>query len=385
MTSPKLPEGSDDPHFTYQYITRQEDFDQFMVSFQEKIKDIPYIAIDTEFERRTTYYPEFCLLQIATPDRDIKIIDPQTVKNLSALKPILENEDIIKIFHAGTQDIEIFQHDLQTMPQNVFDTQIAARFCPDSADYEISYANMIQWLCDVELDKTHQTSDWTKRPITPEALKYACFDVVYLLDAYEALIKKLKKLDHLDKVIEDCYLFSQKTFTNKTDDELWSDFPRKDLAKDKYAVAREILFWRERTARKENVPKSRLVNDKEIISIANALRPSKRVIFKDHIQRRLNRFDELKDFIKDLVENMPEETEETTERQSLSRNEFQRIEKQLKAIRDEIAEKIPFDPRILATNKDITNFLRGKGKDTVPFLQGWRYMLFGKKVEKIRG
>jgi ribonuclease D len=383
MTSPELPEGLNDPVFTYKYITKQADFDAFMVSFQKDIKKIPYIAIDTEFERRTTYYPEFCLLQIATPARDITIIDPLEVKDFSALEPILKNKNIVKIFHAGTQDIEIFQHEFKTTPVNVFDTQIAARFCPDSADYETSYANMIQWLCGVELDKTHQTADWKKRPITPEALKYACFDVVYLLDAYEILLKKLKKLGHLDKVIEDCQYFSEKTFTNKSEDELWSDFPRKDLSKDKYMAAKEILFWRERTARAQNVPKSRLINDKEIISLANALKSEKRMIFKDHIQRRLTLFDDLKDFIKDLKENLPVEAEDTETKQRLSRNEFQRQEKELKAIRDEIAQKTSFDPRILATNKDITNFLRGKDGGAVPFLQGWRYDIFGKKIRKI--
>ena len=160
------------------YIASQADLE----SFVSRAQGSSVLAIDTEFLREKTYYPKLCLLQMATDD-ETAIIDPFEIDDLGAITPLLEDENIVKIFHAGHQDIEIFVYNLDCVPRPIFDTQVAAALLGQTQ--QIGYAPLVHSLCGVKLKKADSFTDWSARPLSASQLKYAEDDVVYLPEMYK--------------------------------------------------------------------------------------------------------------------------------------------------------------------------------------------------------
>ena len=147
------------------------------------------ISIDTEFVRNKTFFPQLCLIQIGT-SKGSYAIDPNKLTNLSLLKKILRNKNILKIFHSPRQDLEIFFNLFGSLPNNIFDTQIAYSFI--CQEYQISYEKLVLKLLKIKLDKTFQYYDWSLRPINQNQLTYALNDVYYLRKLYFKIKQKLK-------------------------------------------------------------------------------------------------------------------------------------------------------------------------------------------------
>jgi ribonuclease D len=144
-----------------------------------------FLCMDTEFVRRVTYFAKLSLVQISSSDGDQIIIDALKVKDLSPLKLLLLNPQILKIFHAANQDLEIFFHLFKCLPKNIFDTQIATKVCNFGAS--ISYAELCHKFCGVSINKGCQQADWLKRPLKAEFLEYAINDVIHLKTIYQTL------------------------------------------------------------------------------------------------------------------------------------------------------------------------------------------------------
>ncbi len=159
-----------------------------------KLSNAPWIVMDTEFLRERTYFPKFCLLQIAVPGL-VACVDPLALESLEPLFEIIFNPAIPKVFHSGRQDLEIFYHLCGKLPSPVFDTQIAAPLL--GLGEQVSYANMVTELLGVNLTKSHSRTDWTRRPLSPEQLRYAADDVIYLEQAYLLMLQRLEKLGRL--------------------------------------------------------------------------------------------------------------------------------------------------------------------------------------------
>ena len=154
------------------------------------------IAIDTEFIRESTYYPQLCLIQLAAGDYCFAI-DPLSHKiELNALFQMLVNKDILKVFHAGRQDIEIFVHLTGNIPEPIFDTQIAAMVVGlgDQAGYD----KLVQHYLDIELDKSSRFTDWSARPLSERQLEYALDDVIHLAAIYPIIHDELYRSNRLD-------------------------------------------------------------------------------------------------------------------------------------------------------------------------------------------
>jgi ribonuclease D len=154
-----------------------------------KLAESPYVTIDTEFIRERSYYPELCLVQLASDDCEV-IVDPLAEGiDLAALLALLQNEKVTKVFHSGKQDIEIFYYLSGEIPQNVFDTQVAAMVCGFGA--AASYASLVDQLVGQAIDKSSRFTDWSKRPLSQKQLDYAIGDVTHLRIVYHKLKEKL--------------------------------------------------------------------------------------------------------------------------------------------------------------------------------------------------
>lgn len=233
----------------------------------KELANEPFIALDTEFVREKTYYPKLCLIQVGYL-KDAAIIDPLAPNiDLKPFLKLLNNKEILKIFHSGRQDIEIFYRLAGKMPKNVFDTQIAASVC--GFGHSVSYDALVYAVTKIEIDKSSRLTDWSLRPLEKKQLEYALRDVTFLIPCYEYLAKYLKKhhREHwIDEELAD--LLNEKCY--KID-------PESAWQRIKYAghnihfltALKALAAWREKRAIKYNVPKRSILKDELLLAIAS--------------------------------------------------------------------------------------------------------------------
>lgn len=247
-----------------------------VISSQNKLRDLESvilqsdrIAFDTEFLRRDTYYAKLSLLQLAIGS-EIYIIDA-TLVDIKTIWNSIAASKAVKIIHSGRQDLEIMYHLFGTLPNHIFDTQIAARFCSFRADS--SYSELCKIICGVEdLDKNLQSSNWLKRPLTPRMIDYAGIDVKYLSQIYTALHRIIKEHNLVEN-------FNEKTFELLTNPDLYNKIVENAWRKIKYyknseqflARLKVICAFREHAAQTLDIPRRYFLTDDQVISICNNL------------------------------------------------------------------------------------------------------------------
>jgi ribonuclease D len=222
--------------------------------------------MDTEFLREKTYFPKFCLLQIAAPGI-VACVDPLALASLDPLFEIIFDPRIIKIFHSGRQDLEIFYHLCGKLPGPVFDTQIAAPLL--GLGEQISYAGLVAELLGVNLTKSHSRTDWTRRPLSPEQLRYAADDVIYLEQAYFAMLPRLEKLGRMPWLEEDfAELLDISNYQNPPE-LAWQRIGGVNQLKSKpLSIVQTLAAWREQTARAQDLPRGWVLKDDALIDLA---------------------------------------------------------------------------------------------------------------------
>jgi ribonuclease D len=256
------------------YIDTQEDLSAFV----KACSSASLITIDTEFLREKTYYPQLCLLQIATEDYEA-VIDPLAALDLTVLTPLLIDEKIMKIFHAGDQDRAILYNVLNTPVRPVFDTQKAALLL--GLPQQISLATLVSHFCGVALKKESSFSDWSQRPLTAEQLSYAYEDVRYLPEIYTKMREKLLESKRLAWLEEDFKLMEEESIYKLDVRLLWKKLRGASALKGrKLAIAREITAWREETAQHRNLPRKWVITDEHIVEIAKREPQSIEALFR---------------------------------------------------------------------------------------------------------
>jgi len=255
---------------TYQTTTNHSfdyiDNDTDLQSYCDAIKDTTKLFVDTEFIREKTYAPVLCLIQVATEDT-LVCIDPLTISNLEPFLDLVFNSNIMKVFHAPRQDLEIFYNLRKTAPKPLFDTQIAATLL-GHAD-QIGYGNLVNAILKVSLDKKYARTDWTQRPLSAEQLEYAINDVIYLREIYALIVNKLTDNNRIDWLKDDFdFLTSDSTF-EVMPDKMW----RKVKGNTKLnglqrAVLQDLAAWREEKAINSDKPRKWILSDDVILSLA---------------------------------------------------------------------------------------------------------------------
>jgi len=234
-------------------------------AFCDKVKGQPFVAVDTEFMRETTYWPKLCLIQAATLTAEA-VIDPLAEgMDLEPFCKILRDEKILKVFHAARQDVEIFNN-LKAMPKPLFDTQVAAM----AAGYgeQIAYDALVRQTLKIELDKSSRFTDWARRPLSDNQLTYALADVTHLAQVYPMLRKRLEQDGRLGWVSEEMANLADPANYDVDPENAWRRLkPRRHTAK-YLAVYRAVAAWRERTAQLRDQPRGRILKDEAIDEIA---------------------------------------------------------------------------------------------------------------------
>jgi ribonuclease D len=236
-------------------------------AFCERLKAAEYITVDTEFMREKTFWPKLCLVQIAGP-LEAAAVDPLADGiDLAPLFRLMVAPEVLKVFHAARQDVEIFYNLTGEVPKPLFDTQIAAMVCGfgDSVGYE----TLISRLAGARVDKSSRFTDWSARPLTERQLVYALSDVTHLRPAYEKLKRKLARTGREHWLEEEIAVLTDPATYRVEPEESWK---RLKVRTDKprfLAILKEISAWREREAQRKDLPRSRILRDEALLEIAS--------------------------------------------------------------------------------------------------------------------
>lgn len=237
-----------------------------LARFASSLIDESAIGMDTEFMRERTYFARLCLVQVAS-SADVAIIDPLAVTDLSPLFSVLADARIVKVLHAGSQDLEIFYHLMGEVPAPVFDTQIAATLA--GFPQQAGYGALVRQLLGVELDKGDTFTDWSRRPLSENQVRYALNDVRHLVPLYERLLASLERDERLSWLESDFARLEDPTTYAPDPNEQWRKLKRaSSLNRRQLAVARELAAWRELEAQRRDVPKRWILGDESIVEIA---------------------------------------------------------------------------------------------------------------------
>ncbi len=227
----------------------------------------PYVTVDTEFLRDKTYFPKLCLLQIAGPDIDAAAFDP-FIEGLdwTPVKHLMANQNVMKVFHAARQDLEIFWNLYNALPTPLFDTQVAAMVC--GFGDQIAYNGLVRDLTGKELEKSSQFTDWSRRPLSQKQMQYALDDVIYLRDVYEKLFARLKTQGREAWVFEEMQILNAPQTYQTNPDDSWMRVKIRSDKPDVLMILKMLAKWREELAISRDVPRGRIIKDETLADIA---------------------------------------------------------------------------------------------------------------------
>ena len=249
-----------------QRITELIDDSETLAVFCSQLSASPYITIDTEFIRDRTYWPRLCLVQLANHDI-ARAIDPLAEGiDLSPLADLLADQNVIKVFHAARQDVEIFVQQNDVVPSPMFDTQIAAMVC--GFGDSVGYDRLVEKLAGARIDKGSRFTDWSRRPLSDKQIGYALDDVTHLLSVYEALCRQLEESDRAHWLAEEMAVLTNMATYIQSPEDVWRRLKIRSRNPQYLGVAKEIAAWREREAQRRNMPRGHILKDEAIQEIA---------------------------------------------------------------------------------------------------------------------
>jgi ribonuclease D len=225
-----------------------------------------FITVDTEFMRDKTYWPQLCLVQIAGPEETVAVDPLAPGIDLAPLFALMAAPEVLKVFHAARQDIEIFVNLTGAVPRPLFDTQVAAMVC--GFGDSVSYETLASKLAGARIDKSSRFTDWAQRPLTDRQLQYALGDVGPLRTVYEKLAARLAKTGRAPWLDEEMALLTDPATYRLEPSEAWRRFKIRTNNRRVLALLRALAAWREESAQQRNLPRSRILRDESLLEIA---------------------------------------------------------------------------------------------------------------------
>ena len=357
---------------------RYVDTPQALTELCQELHSAEVIAVDTEFIREKTYYANLCLIQVAS-DSVTACVDPLALDNLDELLVILYSSDKLKLFHAAWQDLEIFYDQWGRIPTPVFDTQIAAALLGFSD--QIGYANLVEQLLDIQLDKTASRTDWAQRPLSPQQLTYAADDVNYLLKLYPIILQRLTELGRDSWLEEDFMTLTNPGGYAKSADMAWQRISGHGRLKPRQLAAlQRLAIWREQQARQRNKPRKWILSDDLLLMLARHLPPDDEKLAKVRgmPERLLNQSGkDITAAINAALALATDALPTVSQKQRLT-PEQECLADTLMAYLRLLAQENQISPASLSTRKEIEKMVRGE-RD-IPLLLGWRKHLAGEPL-----
>ncbi len=355
-----------------------------LAAFCDKLKGQPFVAVDTEFMRETTYWPKLCLIQAAAPSAEANIDPLAEGLDLEPFLAILRDETILKVFHAARQDVEIFNN-LKAMPRPLFDTQVAGMAA--GFGEQIAYDALVRQMLKIELDKSSRFTDWARRPLSVNQLTYALADVTHLASLYPMLRERLEREGRMAWVTDEMSNLIDPALYDVEPENAWKRLkPRKHAAK-YMAVYRAVAAWRERTAQLRDQPRGRILKDDAIDEIATqaptdaAAMDRLRAVPKGFSGSRFG--PDLLDVVRVALKN-PEAYAPVVERARQSASPAAgAVVELLKVLLKARAEEAGVASKLIATVSDLEQIANDDEAET-PALKGWRREAFGEDALRVK-
>jgi len=349
-----------------------------IATFCKALHNEDFITIDTEFLREKTYYPKLCLVQISGPDKDARAIDP-LMKNidLSPLYALLEDKNVLKVFHAGRQDLEIFFNLTGKVVTPIFDTQIAAMVC--GYGDSIGYDKLVRGITNAQIDKSSQFTDWSIRPLSEKQLYYALGDVTHLCDIYLHLKKELEKRGRTEWVAQEKEVLNSPATYENDPYKTWERIKMRSPKAKSLMILKEVAAWREQTAQKRNVPKNWVMRDDALSDLAGQAPTDKhklakiRNISKDMAEGKIGA--QLLEVVNKAL-NTPKDQWPSPKKRVVLSSEAMVIIDILKMLLKVQSAHHEVASKIIASAADIEAIALDDNAD-VPALKGWRREIFG--------
>ena len=242
-----------------------------LAAFCSKAAQAPYVTVDTEFLRERTYFAQLCLVQLAMPgvdDAQAVLVDPLAEGiSLDPLYALFRNPDVIKVFHAARQDLEIFHVDGGVVPSPLFDTQVAAMVC--GFGDQVGYETLVRKIARANLDKSSRFTDWSRRPLSDAQKTYALADVTHLRQIYEYLKAELARTKRTQWLEEELAQLTDASSYIVDPDAAWQRLKLRTSSGRTLAIAKELAAFRELYAQQKNIPRSRVIKDDALIELAS--------------------------------------------------------------------------------------------------------------------
>lgn len=342
----------------------------------------PFVTVDTEFLRETTFWPKLCVVQLASQDEAVAIDALAEGMDLSPLFTLMADTNVVKVFHAARQDIEIIWNLAKLIPTPLFDTQVAAMVC--GFGDQISYSELVQAVCRVSLDKSSRFTDWSRRPLSEAQVDYAIADVTYLRDIYWHLRRRLEKSGRLSWLDDEVALLTAPSTYEQHPANAWERFRNRARKPRDLAVLMEVAAWREAEAQARDVPRSRVLKDDVLVEIALAA------------PKTQDELGNLRTFPRGMEKSRAGTEILAAVQRGLARDPktLPKIEKErrsgggatvelLKVLLRQVAEAEGVAPKMLATVEEL-EAIAADDNAKVASLSGWRREIFGEKALELK-
>ena len=336
-------------------------------------------AIDTEFLREKTYYPQLCLIQIAGNGIHFAIDPIAGDLDLSQLWDLLQDEAITKVFHAGRQDIEIFFHLTGKVPANIFDTQIASMVC--GLGDQVGYDKLVHHFLGKTIDKSSRFTDWSKRPLSEKQISYALDDVIYLEQIYPLISAQLANEQKMSWIEEEANILKASSTYDVNVDEVYK---RIKIRTNKGIILnrlKHLARFRETECQRRDLPRGRFLKDETLMDLAATAPRTVQAVAK--IRGLGNqKSDWLAKQLVSLIEqadSVPKnEWPEVAEKKSKERAPAAVLE-MLRVLLKHVCDEAKIAPRLIASAQDLERLALSDDRSQ-PILQGWRFDVFGKQA-----
>ena len=340
----------------------------------------PFVTVDTEFMRETTYYSKLCLVQMAGPELDGVLVDPLAPGiDLAPFLELMADEKVVKVFHSARQDLEIVWNMGGIVPRPLFDTQVAAMVC--GYGDSVSYEQLANDLAKARIDKSSRFTDWSRRPLSDAQLSYALSDVTFLVVIYEKLKEELERTGRASWLDDELVVLTSPDTYRNDPEKAWMRLSGRMRKPREIAILMEVASWREREAQTRDVPRGRVLKDEAVIDVAvSAPRSVDALARLRTIPKGFERSRTGADILA-AVERGIDRDPATIAVSSRSRGRGGNgaTVELLKVLLRAVAENERVAPKVIASVDDLEAIAEDDAAP-VPALSGWRRGLFGEKA-----
>ena len=348
----------------------------------------PFITVDTEFMRERTYWPQLCLVQLARPGDDpgaAAAIDPMAEGlDLAPLFALMANPDVVKVFHAARQDVEIFHNLGGVVPAPMFDTQVAAMVCGHGE--QVGYETLVRRIARQPLDKSSRFTDWARRPLSEKQLVYALGDVTHLRVIYEKLAHELKRTGRGPWVAEEMGVLTDPATYENDPETAWRRLRCRSGNGRFLAVVQALAAWREREAQARDVPRGRILKDDALLEVAAARPKSMEDLGALRLLQREGRKPAMSEAILAAVaagERCPPLAVEGEDEHAQARPGASALTDLLKVLLKAKCDAAGVAQKLVASSADL-EALAAQETPAIPALSGWRREVFGADALRLR-